>query len=174
MTVLADAVVVSNFAAAGRLELLRALFETIYLAVPVYREVQDGIAAGYGFLSQIGDHVDPDRPDGWLRLTDIEGTGEQTLRATMPRRLHDGEATSIAIAMSRGWRLLTDDRDARNFATRSGVAVSGTLGLLVLLVERKMLTLSSANDVLAEMIRRAGYRSPIADIGSLLPDSEET
>jgi predicted nucleic acid-binding protein len=123
------------------------LFDTVHLAVPVYRELENGVAAGYAFLSPIADHLYPHRPDGWIRLTDIEGVEEQDLRARMPRRLHDGEAASIAIAVSRGWLLLTDDRDARAFAAQAGAAVSGTIGVLVLLVEQRVLTLGSANDI---------------------------
>jgi len=94
---------------------------------------------------------------------------EQELRyfRALPARLHRGEIPSLAIARHRGWLLLTDDRAARMEATRLGVLVSGSLGCLVLAVERHLCSLSQANIWLQEMIRQ-GYRSPVTDLTPLL------
>jgi predicted nucleic acid-binding protein len=69
---------------------------------------------------------------------------EQELRSfrELPARLHRGEMASLAIARHRGWLLLTDDRAARTEATRLGVPVSGSLGCLVLAIERHLCSLS--------------------------------
>lgn len=52
-------------------------------------------------------------------------------------------------------------------AARWRIPVSGTLGLLMRLVDLKNLALSEANDLLAKMIA-AGYRSPVASLQELL------
>ncbi len=48
-----------------------------------------------------------------------------------------------------------------------GIKVTGTLGILIVAVERKMITLNEANQMLAEMIQR-GYYSPVDDLKDLL------
>ncbi len=63
--------------------------------------------------------------------------------------------------------LLTDDRAARDEGNRLGIIVSGSVGCLVLAVERGLCTLEQANVWLGEMIRQ-GYRSPVNDQTSLL------
>lgn len=63
--------------------------------------------------------------------------------------------------------MLTDDRDAREFAQQMGISISGTLGLLVLLVEQGVLTVAQADALLTQMIS-AGYRSPVVSLAELL------
>jgi predicted nucleic acid-binding protein len=94
---------------------------------------------------------------------------EQELRlfAELPLRLHPGEAASLPIAYHRGWLLLTDDLDARAATTQLGVRLSGSLGCLVLAVERKLCSLEQGNSWLEQMIQQ-GYRSPVSDLTSLL------
>ena len=43
----------------------------------------------------------------------------------------DGEAEAIALAYEKGWRIILDDRHARKIAARLGVAMIGTVGILV-------------------------------------------
>jgi predicted nucleic acid-binding protein len=94
---------------------------------------------------------------------------EQELRyfRELPARLHREEIASLAIARHRGWLLLTDDRAARTEATRLGVPVSGSLGCLVLTIERHLCSLSQTNSWLQEMIHQ-GYHSPVTDLAPLL------
>jgi HEAT repeats len=61
---------------------------------------------------------------------------EIALYGELPSRLHRGEASCLVIARHRGWMLLTDDRAARDEGNRLGIMVSGSVGCLVLAVER--------------------------------------
>jgi predicted nucleic acid-binding protein len=63
--------------------------------------------------------------------------------------------------------LLTDDRAARDEGNRLGMMLSGSVGCLVLAVERGLCSLEQANVWLGEMIRQ-GYRSPVNDLTLLL------
>ena len=63
--------------------------------------------------------------------------------------------------------LLTDDRVARDEGNRLAITVSGSVGCLVLAVERGLCRLEQANVWLSQMIRQ-GYRSPVNDLTSLL------
>jgi predicted nucleic acid-binding protein len=61
---------------------------------------------------------------------------------------------------------LTDDRDARRVALAANLAVSGTLGTLVRLVDREILTVSQADGLLAGM-KQHGYHSPVDSLTEL-------
>ncbi|NEQ38151.1 MAG: DUF3368 domain-containing protein [Okeania sp. SIO3I5] len=43
----------------------------------------------------------------------------------------DGEAEAITLAYELGYRLIVDDRQARNTAKRLGIKIIGTVGVLV-------------------------------------------
>jgi predicted nucleic acid-binding protein len=81
-------------------------------------------------------------------------------------RLNAGEAACLAMAIHRGCRVITDDRDAREFAHRLRVPLSGTLGVLVRLVDIGTLSLKEADAFLARMVA-AGYRSPVVSLQEL-------
>ena len=63
--------------------------------------------------------------------------------------------------------VLTDDRDARRVAQTRGVAISGTLGALVNLVDQGTLTLDQADSLLTQM-KQYGYRCPVVSLRELL------
>lgn len=166
MSVIADTIVVSNFAAAGRLDLLHLLFGVLHLADTAHAELERGIEHGHAFLVTIREHLAAAGNQGWLQLTSLATEQERQLRDSMPQGLHDGEAVSLAIAADRGWRFLTDDRQARVQAQRMDVPVTGTVGILLTLVEEGLLTRVNANTILREMIAM-GYRSPVTELGDL-------
>jgi predicted nucleic acid-binding protein len=83
------------------------------------------------------------------------------------RALNEGEAACLAIALARGCRVLTDDRDARELARQLRIPISGTLGVLIRLVDMKHFRLDEADALLSQMIA-AGYRSPVVSLRDLL------
>lgn len=66
-----------------------------------------------------------------------------------------------------GWTLLTDDLTARKEATQRGIRKSGSIGCLVLAIERGLCTLEQANHWLRDMVRH-NYRSPVTDLTPLV------
>ena len=76
------------------------------------------------------------------------------------------EAACLAVAAHRNGRVLTDDRDARKLAAQMKIPVSGTLGVLLRLVQIDALTLPEANNMLKQMIAQ-GYRSPVEKLDDL-------
>lgn len=167
MSVIANTTVISNFAGIGQLELLRRLYGEIYISTEVYEEIRAGLEEGYRFYAGIEQLIYPFTEHGWIRLTSPAHEEELRLLGTMPPRLHPGEASSIVIAKHRGWVLLTDDQEARKEAARLGIRLSGSVGCLVLSVERGLCSLEQANTWLGEMIRQ-GYRSPVTDLTPLI------
>ena len=167
MNTIANTTVISNFAVISRLDLLQRLFGRLHVSVDVYSEIIAGLEEGYRFYAGIDQQIHQLAEDGWIHLVSLTGPEELDLYTNLPSRLHSGEASSIAIASQRGWLFLTDDRAARQEATRRHIALSGTIGCLTIAVERNLLTPEEADTALARLIQQ-GYRSPVSEISSLL------
>lgn len=106
----------------------------------------------------------------WSGVPVIELTPDEQASADMfGERLGRGEAECIALAQSRQWMVLTDDRDARTVARESGIIVSGTLGALMNLVEVGILSMRQADHWLA-LMKQHGYRCPVDSLSELHDD----
>ncbi len=88
----------------------------------------------------------------------------------MARQLEEyidlGEATCLAVAINRAGILVTDDGGARRQARERQVSLSGSVGILKLLVDGEQLAVRQADEYLAAMIAE-GYRSPIQRFSDL-------
>ena len=167
---LVNTTVLSNLAAVDQLDLLRHLLGRIYISSEVYEELMNGLEEGYDFYAGIDSQIHPFVEDGWIRLVSMTEEDELRLLRSLPRRLHNAEASCLAIAQHRGWAFLTDDRLARETARAHGILVSGTLGVLVQAVRRGKLTEEQGDELLQRMIAR-GYRSPYNRLSSLVENS---
>jgi len=167
MSVISNTTILSNFAAIGSLDRLQELYGEIYLSTEVHQEIQRGLEEGYTFYSGIEEILRPTREHGWLRLTSLSNEKEVLVFSNMPGQLHAGEASCLAIAQERSWLLLTDDKAARRCALDRNISVSGTLGCLILGVDRSLWTLDQANRWL-ERIIASGFFSPVMDVSGLV------
>lgn len=167
MSIISNTTVLSNFASIDALDKLRELYGEVYLSTEVFKEIERGLEEGYTFYAGIERVLYPVREGGWLRLTSLASDKEIELFSRMPGRLHAGEASCLAIAQQRGWLLLTDDKAARRHAENQKVVVSGTLGCLILGIERGLWNPGQANEWL-ERIIASGFRSPVRDLGALM------
>ncbi len=155
--VLADTTVLSNFAQVGRQDLLRQAFPGLSAPRAVCEELSAGERLG---RVPRGD---------WSWLGTVELSAIESLRAAdLERTLQAGEAACLAVAEARGSLVLTDDSAARRLAGNLGLQVSGTIGALVRLVRREVLSLPEADALLTEMMAR-GYRSPVRSLRDTLP-----
>jgi predicted nucleic acid-binding protein len=92
----------------GHLDLLPHLFEPICAPPEVQRE------SGFSYE--------------WLR---IETPSNPNLISALKLMVDDGEAEAIALAVERNWKIVLDDRKARDLAQRLGLKIIGTVGILV-------------------------------------------
>jgi predicted nucleic acid-binding protein len=92
----------------GRLDLLPALLEPIFAPPAVNREFGSTAA--------------------WVR---VERPVDVGMVAALRLLVDPGESEAIALAYEKGVRIILDDRKAREVAQRLGVAVTGTVGLLL-------------------------------------------
>ncbi|NOX63819.1 MAG: DUF3368 domain-containing protein [Chloroflexi bacterium] len=157
MIALLDNTVLSNFALVNRPDLIRrALGRSAATVQEVYQELQAGVRLGKV----------PDYDWSWLPILQLDET-EQAMYESLRERLNSGEAACLAVAANRGYAVFTDDRDARESAMQMQVPISGTLGLLVLSIEKGHISLSEGNSLLKAMIQ-TGYRSPVNNLTVLL------
>ena len=163
-----DTTVLSNLAAVGRLDLLEKRYREVALTtVEVSDELRRGIQAGYGYLENVLRQIESISPGGWLRIVTPESVAEHQLRSEFDLLLDPGEASCLALAISRELILVTDDLAARQLAQDRNVLLTGTGGILLTLVRDGGLSLTEANAILAEMIRRH-YRSPVDRLDELI------
>jgi predicted nucleic acid-binding protein len=163
-----DTTVLSNLAAVGRLDLLEKRYRKVGLTtVEVSDEVRGGLQAGYGYLESVLQQIQAISPGGWLRIAAPESVAEHQLRAEFALLLDPGEASCLALAVSRGLVLVTDDLAARQLAQERDALLTGTVGILLTLVRDGSLPLTEANAILAKMIERR-YRSPVDHLDDLI------
>jgi len=163
-----DTTVLSNFAAAGRLELLEARYlDVAFTTVEVGDELRRGVKAGYAYLETALRQIESINPDGWLHVLVPKSAAEHRLRSEFDHLLDPGEASCLALAISRGLTFVTDDMAARRLAEERAVSFTGTLGILIALVRSDALSLAEANAMLAAMIHRR-YRSPVDRMDELI------
>lgn len=153
---LLDNTVLSNFALVNQIELLTmALGSQIATTPQVINEFYDGVARGRL----------PETKLDWLEIINLENEEEKLFQELLIR-VNAGEAACLSVASQRNGRILTDDRDARKLAAQLIIPVSGTLGILLRLVQIGAITLSEANEILGQMISK-GYRSPVQKLEEL-------
>ena len=152
-----DNTILSNFALIGKISLLRLAVGKLAAApTQVITEYTRGVEKK---------RVPPTDWDWLTKVTLL--SDERLLYQQLLERVNAGEAACLAVAFHRNGRILTDDRDARKLAAQMRIPVSGTLGVLVRLIQRNHVTLDEANEMLRQMIAQ-GYRSPTNKLDELL------
>jgi predicted nucleic acid-binding protein len=107
----------------------------------------------------------PDVDWSCLNIVSLTESEQELSQGLMPP-LDDGEATCLALARSRGYAFLTDDRVARREARRWGIPLSGTIGALMSLIDEGCISLEEADQALQEMIAVGNY-TPIRSMTEL-------
>ena len=155
---LLDTTLLSNFAHIRRPDLLRAVTgENAAITPAIMAELERGEALGFV----------PSCDWSWLKVlppTDAE----RRLATGLRLQLDAGEAECLAVAQARQGIFFSDDFAARRLARQRGVEVSGTIGVLLFLVDKEHLSLEDANRLLSSMLEQ-GYRSPVRTLQELYP-----
>ncbi|MFQ5796018.1 MAG: DUF3368 domain-containing protein [Candidatus Bipolaricaulia bacterium] len=152
-----DTTLLSNFAHIRRPDLLQLTLEENAATVPtVMEELRTGEDLG----------LVPPCDWSWLQILELTDE-EQRLADELKQQLDPGEAECLAVAQMRQSKILSDDFAARRLARQRKITVSGTLGVLLALVDEEHLTLEEADRFLAVMISH-GYRSPVQSLQELL------
>lgn len=159
-----DSTVLSNFASTDSVDWLIDFLEDPTVTPEVARELREGVAAGYDFLQPAVDAID----DG-IRLVEIStGSLEAALKTEVREHLDPGEQESAICAKLRDGTLATDDLAARELLDDSDTPVTGSIGLLVLGIDRGTLDVETANQWLDTWRRERGYYAPVERIEEVL------
>ncbi len=95
---------------------------------------------------------------GFIRACHLEGAAELNSYIEFAAVLDDGEASSLALAKSRGWIVATDDRKAIRVASESGISVITTPELLERWVKANNPTRKEISDTLRRIEQFATFR----------------
>jgi len=155
--VIFDTMVISNFAKAGQLELLRKMYPANACCSGfVVAEVLRGLRQGHTALEPLVQLLS----DGWPRQDDLATPAERQLFARISVSLGDGESSCLALAAQREYVFACDDRVARSEAVRLEIPLTGTVGILIKAVRTDAIDLRKANTILKRMIA-AGFYAPV-------------
>ena len=156
---LIDNTALTNFALVGELELLATYLKDILIITQeVKNEFQDGIIKG---------KIPKENQIEWLSEVFFDNDDELLLYERLSNFLGKGESSCLSIAANRGWKIVTDDIDARKIAQREETAVTGTIGILVYLIINSKIELKTGNDILRRMVE-AGFYSPVDSLDEFI------
>jgi len=156
--------VLSNFALSDALNILTTLYSNAsYITDFVSAENTRGILKGYKELVRIREAVRDDR----LKEITLKSKAEKALFESLSVSIGFGEASSIAVAKTRGFVFACDDRVARREAGLLGVKLTGTIGILVKAVRKNIINSHHADEILNRMIAY-GFYSPVDSIKEIL------
>lgn len=102
-----------------------------------------------------------------LQICDLENIDEQNLFVNLAAELDDGEAMSMAIALSRNWHLATDDKKARRIFTENAKdnnLLISTTDLIKEWAEIENIDDLIIKSILLKVERKASFRPPKSDI----------
>lgn len=121
MKIICNSTPLINFASINRLDILKSLFTEIVIPQAVYSET---VESGFPNSETIVNGIKA----GWLKVKLVEEMPE-----SIPLELDAGEREAIALALSeQKTRVVLDERRARKVAQQLGLNVIGTLGILIL------------------------------------------
>lgn len=161
-----DACVLINLLASGEVEgILRSASMDSYICSAV---------EGESIYLRTEDPKNPIEPidlrpligSGLLAVCHIEGDQEAELYVDYASALDDGEAMSLAIALSRGFHLATDERKARRLFLEAGAdaqRLPSTSELLRRWSEAELVPPAKLKASLLNIERRALYQPPTSD-----------
>jgi len=158
-----DCCVLSNFALSDNLRIIKTLYSgKAYLTDLVKIEVIRGIQNRHEKLEAINIAV----KEGWIKEVFLKRKSEKHIFEKLSVSLGAGEASSIAVAKTRGIVFASDDKAARNEASLQGVALTGTIGILFKASKNKIISLRQGNQILKAMIKN-GFYCPIKSLSEI-------
>ena len=121
MIVISNTSPLTNLAAIGQFDLLRILFEEIWIPEAVWDEL-NAFGKRWPGSSEVESSV-------WVLRLPVTN---QSLLTALTRDLDRGEAESIVLALEKKADLiLLDEKEGRHAAQRQGLYVLGTVGVLI-------------------------------------------
>ncbi|MDB9475917.1 DUF3368 domain-containing protein [Dolichospermum circinale] len=145
MIVVSNTSPITNLAAIEQIELLQKLYKTIIIPQAVYDE-----------MANLGYEVPGTKEVKTLAWIQTQPVNNSTLVAELKTEIDPGEAEAIALALEiKADRLIIDDYKGRVVATRLGLKVTGILGVLLVVKQRRLI--ENIKPVVNDLINIAGF-----------------
>jgi len=159
-----DATVLSNFASTDAVEFLAELLDSPVVVPAVRNEIEQGQQFGHDYLATAVEAFG----DG-LRVSDLP---PETETGQFRERLDAGEAEALRGAIEHDGTLATDDLAARRLTDDFDVPVTGSIGLLVLGIERGRVDEETADEWLDTWRDTRGYYAPVESVEEVIDQSQ--
>lgn len=146
--ILSDTNVLSTFAKIDRLALLVRLFEHAQIGVvpAVYEELRAGVTSGYGALQSAITLIE----QGQIAL--LAPTAQEIFeKDALPDSFDAGERETVAVAKARGYQVLTNETQVKNWCKRAGMEYWDLPGVLRALWRMDFLTKEQARELIAQI-----------------------
>jgi len=132
-----DTDILSCFSKIGKFDLLEKLFKAqFYIPPRVYEEILGAKEKGYDFVNYAIQLID----DGKIRIATLSETEIGMVKELAKRRkLGFGEIEAMALAKSRGWILLSNDKVVEKVAKDVGIDVFNIVDLLSTMIELEII-----------------------------------
>jgi len=158
-----DCCCLSNFALSDSLFILEDIFgKSAFITNYVSAEILRGTQQGHEDLEKVQEAL----RKGWLEEAVLSSQKERSLYEALSVSLGLGEASSIAVAKSRGFSFACDDRAARREAGLLDVKLTGTIGILKIAASHKIINMTEGNLILDKMID-IGFYSPVKSLSEV-------
>lgn len=134
----------------GRLDILKEMYQEIYIPVAVFREVTAKNDLACAQLRSAG---------VWIHIEQIQDYREKKMYKA---KLHDGEVEVMILAQEQEADLvILDDNAAKKTAKYLGLTVTGTLGVLIKAKQQGII--ETVRPLLTEMRRNGFYVSSMVE-----------
>lgn len=138
---------------AGLLNLLQVFFDEVVVSKAVEQEVLVSTQPEYASLKRAF--------DDWLKVTETELTGEFEILTDFG--LHIGEAHTLTLALQLRKQkeesvIVIDDLAARDVAHTLGLAVTGTIGIILQARKRSRISKNEALSTLEFLVQETTFR----------------
>lgn len=155
-----DACVLINLLASGVIEqILRIAAQDLNICVLVRNE-SIFLRNEADLTELIPIDIQPYIDNGLINICDLETDEEQELFVNLAAKLDDGEAMSIAIALSRNWDVATDDKKARRIFlenVQTNQELTSTSSLIRQWVETENISENEVKSILLKIEKSARF-----------------
>ncbi len=142
--VIADTDILSTFGKIDRLDLLQRLFDSVYIAPAVSRELMRAEGVGFAWVATVK------RTVTLLPLSEDEHREAERLASLYPQ-LGSGEIESFVLAQTHHLLCLTNERQAKMVGNTLGLSYLDLEELLRALKTRQLLTTEALADLIAQI-----------------------
>lgn len=155
-----DACVLINLLASGVIEqILRIAAQDLNICILVRNE-SIFLRNEADLTELIPIDIQPYIDNGLINICDLETDEEQELFVNLAAKLDDGEAMSIAIALSRSWDVATDDKKARRIFlenVQTNQELTSTSSLIRQWVETENISENEVKSILLKIEKSARF-----------------